>query len=115
MTVIEGEILSRGARHPSAAKAPVIKVPKQNLDNRLSTMQVALLANLRSAGQPIGEKIGHLPRTGDMVDALGLPRDKKSYASISRSLDRLRKAGMVVAYSPSIATRGNGNHWAVKP
>ncbi len=91
-----------------------IKLPDQNIDNRLSEMQAAIVAYLETFPGPIGDRIGHLPRTGDVVDAIGFPRTKAAFASVSRSLSRLAQAGKVSAYSPSISTRGNGVHWCLR-
>lgn len=125
MTVLEGEILPPGSKlrrgaHPvikGAGSGPVIKVPKWNVVNRhlISPMQHQILNILIAAGQPVGERIGHLPRTGDIVDALGMPRSKASFASVSRSLSRLETAGRIVSYEPFLKTRGMGRHYAVKP
>lgn len=127
MTILDGEIIPPGRRvgikcaaadtanNQRAASHPVGKIPKQNSVNRnsISAMQHQILGILFSAGQPRGEKIGHLPRTGEIVDALGLPRSRAAFASVSRSLSRLEKAGRVVSYSPSINTRGRGRHYAL--
>ncbi|MBP1297459.1 hypothetical protein [Bradyrhizobium elkanii] len=95
--------------------SPVISVPGQNIDNRsrLSGMQKRILVYLASTGQPHGDRIGHLPRTGDVVDQLGMRRDKAGFASVSRSLSRLNAAGLIDAYYPCLATRGMGAHWAL--
>lgn len=77
----------------------VSKIPNQNIDNRLSDLQRQILAVLATAGQPEPDgdyqRIGHLPRTGDIVDALGRRRDKAGFASVSRALARLERAGLV--------------------
>ena len=94
----------------------VSKLSDQNIDNRaLSDMQRRILKYLATAGQPVGDLIGHLPRTGDVVDHIGMRRDKAGFASVSRSLARLRLSGLIMAYHPSLATRGNGSHWALPP
>ena len=90
------------------------KVPKQNIDNRLSDLQTQILAYLATTGQPHGERIGHLPRTGNIVDAVGRERDKAGFAAVSRALSRLEKAGLISAYAPQLTTRGKGYHWAVR-
>ena len=90
----------------------VIKIPKQIIDNR-SAMQRRILAYLATTGHIVGERIGHLPRTGDVIDHLLMRRDKLGFASVSRSLARLRAAGLIVAYCPNLCTRGNGVHWAL--
>src|SRR5689334_7475553 len=92
----------------------VINTPKQNIDNRLSRLQRDVLAYLATVGQPQGDRIGHLPRTGEVVDAIGRNRDKASFTAVSRALSRLEKAGLVAAHRPSIATRGKGSHWALQ-
>jgi hypothetical protein len=97
----------------AVAADPVINIPNQNIDNQRSGMQRRILAYLATVGQPLGERIGHLPRTGDVVDNLGLSRDKAGFASVSRSLARLNAAGLIEAYHPSFCTRGKGVHWAL--
>lgn len=94
---------------------PVNNIPNQNSFNRLSKRQRAILAYLdeRCAFRPLDERIGHLPRTGQIIDGLDLDRTPTNYASVSRSLERLRKAGLVEAYSPSICTQGKGWHYAL--
>ena len=126
MKILEGEILPPGSKQSvgtptvinrGVGTGPVVKIRNRNVDNRpaLSPLQHQILNILTAAGQPIGEKIGHLPRTGEIVDALGWTRDKSSFASVSRSLRRLEGAGRIASYHHSIATRGNGRHYAVKP
>jgi hypothetical protein len=73
-------------------------------DNRF-TRQQAILAYLATVGQPRGTYIGHLPRTGDVVAALGLPKDKRSFASCpGRSLVCARR-GRWTATSARCARR----------
>lgn len=126
MIVLEGEIILPGEQlrvgvHPvknkGAATDTVKNIPKQKVFNRVqpSIMQHQIMNILTAAGHPIGEKIGHLPRTGEIIEALGLPRTNSSYASVSRSLSRLEKAGRIVGYTPYIGTPGKGRHWGVKP
>lgn len=91
----------------------VSKVQNRNIDNRLSPLQRQILDYLAHVGQPIGDRIGHLPRTGDVVDAVGRPRDKGNFASVSRALRRLCAAGLVNAYVPALRTRGKGLHWSL--
>lgn len=81
----------------------VSSVPEPNIDNRrLSPLQETILAFLATSGQPIGDRIGHLPRTGDVVDAVSRRRDKSGFASVSRARARLKRAGLVSAYSPHL-------------
>jgi hypothetical protein len=76
--------------------------------------QQAILAYLATVGQPRGNYIiGHLARTGDVVRALGLPDNRSSFASVSRSLARLCKAGKVDAYLPPLSTRGKGARYCL--
>jgi hypothetical protein len=105
----------------ASPKEAVINVQDQNIDNRLnaigrrlSVQQRRILTYLAGAGQPIGSFIGNLPRTGDVVDQLGLVRNKTGFASVSRSLARLNSIGLIASYSPNICTRGCGYHWAVR-
>jgi hypothetical protein len=92
----------------------VSNIHNADLDNRF-VMQQAILAYLATVGQPRGSHIGHLPRTGDIVDALGYPRDKSGFASVSRSLARLCKSGKVHAYYAQLVTRGKGAHYCLAP
>lgn len=125
MIVLDGEIIAPGSKLGRGTRTvmkgvgtdTVIKVRKRNIANRvaISPMQHQILNILTAAGQAVGDRIGHLPRTGDIVDALGLPRTKAAFASVSRSLSRLEKAGRIGIYDPLIATRGNGRHYGVKP
>jgi hypothetical protein len=50
-----------------------------------------------------------------VITALGLPRTPQSYASVSRSLARLRKAGAVVAYDGEVLSQGRGYRYALPP
>lgn len=94
---------------------PVIKNPKPNIDNRvLSPLQQSILAFLAAKWQPIGDRIGHLPRTGDVVHGVSRRRDKAGFASVSRALARLERAGLINAYVPGLQTRGKGYHWAMR-
>ena len=71
-------------------------VPERNFDNqKLSALQQAILA---AKGPPIGNRIGHLPRTGDVTDGVSRRRDKAGFASVSRALSRLWQRGLVDAY-----------------
>jgi hypothetical protein len=131
MMIIEGEIIARSRDQvwrvdaPPVNKSkgvgadPVNKVADHNRVNRKRTsasiMQHMILNVLHDAGQPIDDRIGHLPRTGDIIDMLGLPRTKSSFASVSRSLARMETAGWIVSYRALVKTRGNGRHYAVKP
>ena len=65
------------------------------------------------ANPPASSFIGNLPRTGDIVDAIGRNRDKAGFASVSRALARLRREGLVNAYVAEVATRGHGYRWSL--
>lgn len=92
----------------------VSNVRVADIDNRFA-MQRAILAYLATVGQPRGNYIGHLPRTGDIVDALGYTRGKSGFASVSRSLARLCKAGKVNACYAALCTRGKGARYCLAP
>jgi hypothetical protein len=92
----------------------------ENIVNRLSPLQRAILEILQSVpgpGDDVDEYgrtyIGHMPTTGDIIDKLGRPRDGKSYASVSRSLDRLMRSGLVVGAYAEICIRGKGRRYAL--
>lgn len=93
----------------------VNKVQDQNVVNRLSPLQRQILDVMRDrqAYRPRTEYIGNLPRTGQIIDALDRPRTPSSYASVSRALARLEKAGLVVSYLASMATQGKGRAYAL--
>ncbi|MCD2183316.1 hypothetical protein [Rhizobium sp. GN54] len=112
---IEPEFILPGDRARMGAGASVINVPERKVDNRLSEMQVNILSVMRAFPAPTGCKIGHLPTTGDIVDALGLPRNKATFASVSRSLARLDRAGKLASWQAEISIRGRGNRWSLPP
>jgi hypothetical protein len=100
-------------------KQPVNNIPNGNLDSRFA-LQRRILAYLATVGQPQPSArdpdcvtIGHLPRAGDVIDALGLPRDKSSYATVSRALARLCKAGKVDAYYGQLYIQGKGARYCL--
>lgn len=90
------------------------KTPIEDIANRLPEQQRRILAYLAAYPPPAGEYIGDLPRTSDVVDALGRARDKAGYASVSRSLSRLWAAGRIESYAPFLATRGFGRRWSTR-
>lgn len=94
---------------------PVSKVSIENIANRPSNLQIEILEALSilNATPPETSYIGDLPRTGDILDALGRCRDNVGYASVSRSLNRLWRAGKVNAYSGLFYTRGKGYRWSL--
>lgn len=95
--------------------AAVKSIPDQKLFNRLSPMQADIIRYLKSvrALGPDGDRIGQLPRTGQIIVGIGRGGDSSAYASVSRSLKRLCAAGIVEAFTPSIRTRGKGFHYAL--
>jgi len=100
----------------TASLCPVIKVPNQNIDNRLSGLQSDILDFLKgegSTGPRPGGYIAHLPTTGQIEDGVGRDRDKAGFASVSRALDRLRKRGIVVGYQPTMHIRGKGLRYSL--
>jgi hypothetical protein len=96
----------------------VNKVPTSDIVNRLSPLQraiVEILQRMPGPGADVDEDgcvyMGHLPFTGDIIDMLGRPRDRKSYASVSRSLGRLVSTGLVEC-SQAWFHRGKGfRYW----
>lgn len=94
--------------------APVNNVPADNDFNRLSPMQREIMRYLANCDGPVGNRIGHLPRTGDIIDAIGRPRTNASFAAVSRSLARLAAHGLVDAYHAELRTRGDGSHWSLR-
>jgi len=92
----------------------VNKVPVNNGFNRLSPMQREIMGYLANCDGPIGNRIGHLPRTGDIIDAIGRLRTNASFAAVSRSLARLAANGLVDAYHAELRTRGDGSHWSLR-
>lgn len=68
----------------------------------LSDQQVALLRVLERT------RTGKFMVTGDIIDALGLPRKPAVYASVSRALGRLCSRGMVLVYQPNLLRPGKG-------
>jgi hypothetical protein len=91
---------------------PVNNISRRNIDNRFE-VQRRILAYLATVEPPRGGYIGNLPGTGEVVDALGLPRNKCSYASVSRSLARLCASGKVERYYTERAGQGKGARWAL--
>lgn len=91
------------------------KIPNRNIDNRLSPLQLEILCYLSSiqAHGCIDGRIGHLPRTGAVVEGVGRHKDKAGYASVSRSLKRLMQSGHIAGYYSQLCTRGKGMHYAL--
>jgi len=85
----------------------------QNIVSRLSKMQRQILAYLATTPQPVGGRIGALPRTGNIIDALCLARTESNYAVVSRALKRLEERGLVSSYSSIMAARGCGLAYAL--
>lgn len=90
----------------------------RNRKPELSQLQRAILEVLATAGRPEPKEdgsvtIGHLPRVGDVVDALGRRRDKAGFASVSRALLRLERAGLVTSHRGMACTAGKGFHYAL--
>lgn len=94
--------------------ASVINVPLKNIDNRrTSDLQRQILHHLETVQGPSGGYIGHLPRTGDLVDAVGRQRGKAGFASVSRALSRLCRDGLVERYVAEVCIRGRGYRYAL--
>lgn len=94
--------------------SPVSNIAVDNVTNRTSVVQRDILVFLDDYPPPDSSYIGHLPRTRDIVDALGRHRDKAAYASVSRSLRRLWEAGRINAYQGVMASPGYGHRWSAR-
>jgi DNA-binding MarR family transcriptional regulator len=105
---------SCGERFDNLRASSVNKVSNRNIDNRpLSAVQVSILRHLATRRSAKGGCIGHLPTTGGVIQAIGGQRDRVSYASVSRSLGRLNRAGLVDSYLSEVAIRGRGYRYAI--
>jgi len=85
----------------------------ENNVSRLSKMQKEILLCLMAFKVPDTEYIGDLPRTGEIIEALGRPRTASNYAVVSRALSRLEERGLVRLYRPYLAARGRGLHYSL--
>lgn len=87
-----------------------------NRFNRVNERQRAILDALPAAGDckplPNGELVQDTATTGAVLDALCLPRTPANYASVSRSLDRLARRGLVDAWRPGLRRQGRGYLYA---
>ncbi len=90
------------------------KFQNQNVVSRLSRVQRGILAYLATTPQPSGSHIGNLPRTGDIIEALGGERTASKYAIVSKSLRRLEERGLVCVYSSEMAIQGKGYRYALR-
>lgn len=102
---------------PNGGFAKVKGVPDRNVVNRPAADLILDLLRERGLAKPYGDgsfDTKHLPRTGDVIDALGRPRDNVSYASVSRSLARLQAKGLIVAYR-GLWSVGQGHRWGIVP
>jgi hypothetical protein len=95
--------------------SPVNKLAQGNLVNR---QQLEILRALLPTVRPDPPAdaygtiyIGDLPRTGAIIDAIGLVRSPKAYASVSRSLARLEANELVVSFSGLIFRQGKGRSY----
>ena len=86
---------------------PVINVPKTPFDNRRSGPRSFQQSQVLEVLHALPS--GHIGiKTGDVVAALGRRRDKAGYASVSRTLARLRKSGDVEAFESAYSQQGGG-------
>jgi DNA-binding transcriptional ArsR family regulator len=78
----------------------------ENNVSRLSKMQKEILLCLGPFKAPDTEYIGDLPRTGEIIEALGRPRTASNYSVVSRALSRLEERGLTSRLArPRQATR----------
>jgi hypothetical protein len=112
----------RAVTAPSSrlADAQVKNVPdSDNLNRRqLSALQIAILSHLATIGpaRPNGDgthHVGHWPTTGAIAVAVGRVKDNAGMASVSRSLDRLCRAGLVVPARTEVALAGRGRRYGL--
>ena len=83
----------------------------------LSRLQCAILESLPAGNTFHHDEyghahIGHLPTTGDILEALGRNRTKANYAAVSKALRRLEERGLVVSFDTVIWNRGKGRRYA---
>lgn len=96
----------------TARRLKVINVPHQDIDNRLSGVQIRIVEILSGLQKPT-DCIGHLPTTGEMVERLGLPRTRSNVASVARSLSRLQRIGILAAWRGEIYMPGKAFRWSL--
>ncbi|WP_445222164.1 hypothetical protein ACKWRH_21100 [Bradyrhizobium sp. Pa8] len=95
------------------------KIQHENLVSRLSKMQKEIISYLFTAPQPTphpsgGLTVYHLPRTGDIIDALGRERTAANFAAVSKALLRLEKRGLIYSYRAELCYwRGKGSGYAL--
>jgi hypothetical protein len=98
-------------------------IPHENLISRLSKVQKEILAYLITAPQPLHEpneygtyNTTYVPRTGDIISALGRKRTPSNYAVVSRALRRLQARGLINVFHSAVFYRqGKGCAYAVNP
>jgi hypothetical protein len=91
---------------------PVKKVSSWDLINRrLSPMQRAIIGVLNVSVKEAFPRGMH--STGQVIAAIGRQPDSKSYASVSRSLDRLARAGLVEIWHAHCRLQGSGYRYAL--
>ena len=74
----------------------------------------AVPENLRPNGDAWGHSyIGHLPTTGDIIEALGRSRENKNYAAVSKALMRLEARGLLSSYGSIVRLRGDARRYAL--
>jgi hypothetical protein len=78
--------------------------------NRLLSQQQAAILEILATKGPVTDQTHYfdMMRTGAIIDALGRPRTKAAFASVSRSLNRLYRAGLIVACYCNFSTVGDG-------
>ena len=80
----------------------------------LSQLQTAILMVLDAAPHSDrgpdrygAQYIGHMPTTGEIMDALGRPKNNTNYAAVSKALRRLEARGLITSYRAQARLRGN--------
>jgi hypothetical protein len=83
--------------------------PDENIINHLSPLQLEIIACLADAGAfDNGSDCAVSLRLRDILDCLGRSHDNASYASVSRSLARLREVGIVSSARGVVYLPGKG-------
>lgn len=89
------------------------KILDGNIVIRLSKMQRAILRYLAGIPIPTDSYIGNLPRTGDIIEAIGRARTPQAYSAVSRALHRLESRGLISSYASYLCIPGKGRRYAL--
>lgn len=86
----------------------------------LSRLQCAILDVLKAVkpspctpDQWGAEYIGHLPTSGQILEALGRDRTNANYAAVSKALRRLEERRLIVSHRSQLWLRGKALRYAL--